>query len=299
MSDIYGLETTQIGHNRSDGDRYLSFSSRFDTLKIKQQGTAQLTNSSRTITIPHNLGYKPFFMVHCQGDPAYAADYGNYQDYFMAPLYSADGHYVIAWADTTNIYIKAGPKFGIVENYYYHYDNYDACFESQNYGHFVGYGAFVGHHDATWGNLDGALRFRFIAETQQATKAEIGFKIATSRNGTVAVRTYGIDEDNTSDFGGNPFGRSRTDANVQNSCDNGITDIWAYEITNIYNEIISRGGWSSNNSMGFLLYNDGNTGTKNIASSLDYQGSYLKVTRLLSETLANLRYTIYYNKIDA
>lgn len=68
---------------------------------------------------------------------------------------------------------------------------------------------------------------------------------------SIYFKVYGIDEDNTGDFG-NPFGRSRTSAE---------SNLYEYEpssrmgcgVTDQVREITTRSGWSSGNAIGFLF----------------------------------------------
>jgi len=162
----------------------------------------------------------------------------------------------------------------------------------------VGNGMAVGRGSSH--DINGAMRFLEVYETSGITLAEVALKIhyPSPRTGSVKVKTYGIDEDNTSDFNGSPFGRNRTSAHVDNTCDNGITDTWGYDVTEIVNEILGRGGWSSGNALGLVFINDANSDNHYIQTYND-TSSYLKITRQSPVQTIYYRYVIFENKLDS
>lgn len=85
MTD-FGIEVSQPGHDvRTASPSNLAFSSKYQTLKIHQQGSGTMTHSGgRTVTINHNLGYVPQFLVHSQLDQySLASDVAD--DYWISP----------------------------------------------------------------------------------------------------------------------------------------------------------------------------------------------------------------------
>lgn len=282
----FGIKISKPGHSVLDLDengenQYLSFSSKYDHLKIARTGSGTFSTGS-SATIAHSLGYPAAFIVYTSTDNVNFTAYGGR-----------------SYIDSTNLVITKDRDQTI--STFYHDSNYDTGFRAQGLTYAVGYGAWVGRNE--WGGgdriFDGALRFTNINITGSVTKAEIGYKISSTRNGTVQVRTKGIAEDNTSDFGGDPFGRPQTSNTVTNSCDNGINDVWAYEVTSLFNEITGRAGWSSGNAMGFLLFDNGTPYGSHIMSSLDYQGTYLRVTNTAPVQTIYYRYVIFSHKLDA
>ena len=166
----------------------------------------------------------------------------------------------------------------MANEYNFSVPNTNSLYETQ----FGTYGAFqVGNDDPLYTNIDGAIRFTGITIAQGATIVEADIKIYESivggGAGSLNYDVYGIDEDNTAEFTSNPFSRSSTTAtyNYQRSLTQGQT--FGSNVTNIVQEIVNRGGWSSGNAMGFKFLNHSSPAdvyvfTSN--SSLNY-GSYL------------------------
>lgn len=105
------------------------------------------------------------------------------------------------------------------------------------------------------------VRFNSVSIPQGATvsSAKITFRAIVNDSNNVLTKIYGIDEDDTADFSTDPTGRTKTTAAVDWDL-NGVTSGNNYDtaaITSIVQEIVDRGGWSSGNDMGFLIYNDG------------------------------------------
>src|SRR3990167_8355684 len=108
MTD-YGIKISQPGKDVFTANpEELVFSSKYKTLKISSRGSGTLTDSARTATIPHGLGYVPFFLVHSQIDPSVGTTslVGNSEDYFISPfrlglavdIWEAENtHDVVAW----------------------------------------------------------------------------------------------------------------------------------------------------------------------------------------------------------
>jgi hypothetical protein len=111
--------------------------------------------------------------------------------------------------------------------------------------------------------LEIAVRFSSVNIPQGSTITSAtlkGYTSVFSSSADMKLKIYGIDEDNTNDFTSDPRSRDRTTYTVD--WDYSWTE-WNYEssytspsIVNIVQEIVSRPGWSSNNSMGFLIKDD-------------------------------------------
>lgn len=291
---IYGMKTSQVGHSvLTAADRYLNFDSRFDTLKIKTQGTSTLTHSTRTRTIAHGLGYVPAFMVHIKvpGTDGYFLSPVQYERTFYGP---PPNNGIISWADSTNIYIKAQDDVGWKKFYT---SSADDCLEGSSA---LGEGtSWVGvGNSGTWGDMRGAIRFNNVTlnQGQAIQEAVLGLNLYNDPSGDVPVTTTGIDEDNTGDFADLNFSRSKTSAYSNETASGSFNagDTWAFGVTSIVQEIIVRGGWSNGNSMGFYLDRNGGASGRYIESYylLD---NYLKVRD--SNDIADIKYTIFYNKL--
>lgn len=76
-----------------------------------------------------------------------------------------------------------------------------------------------------------------------------------SPSGTFNFTIWGINEDNTSSFGSNPFSRDKTSAsnNSSNSDEPNKNTYREYTVTNAVNGVMSRGGWNQGNALGLLL----------------------------------------------
>ena len=301
MAD-YGFKVSQPGYDvKTATPDQLVFSSKYQTLKISSQGSGAIKDSTgRTITIAHNLGYIPIFLVHI-------APYGS-PDYYISPhipyVYNANKD-VTAWADTTNLYIKAGDDYGIVK-YYSEPDQYNYANEDDggyDYGWFE-----TGNND---GVEKGALRFPGV-NTSQGTvvyKAELGIWVY-ERNGTDTVYTtmYGIDEDNTATFdtGTAATARAKTTASINSNYGSASdSQYFGTDVTSLVNEVLTRPGWSSGNAMGFIVDDngtaeggdDGNSVYTDPVYSEDCSVGccYLKIQE--NDTLLNYKFTIYSNKV--
>ena len=113
----------------------------------------------------------------------------------------------------------------------------------------------VGNH--TSDSTDGALRFASIDidKNESIDMAKLIYVYGpVGTSGTWKWKINGIDEDNTAAFSSYPFGRTLTTASA--SFDEGAPTGGGskeIDVKSIVEEITSRGGWSRNNAMGFIL----------------------------------------------
>jgi hypothetical protein len=280
----YGIKVSKPGHDvhfldANNENPNLSFSSKYDVLKIAKMDSGTF-NSGSSATIAHGLGEPKAFIVYLSTDNV------NWSIY--------DGR---SYIDSTNLVITKDR--GVTTNYYYPSSDNDMGrkFGSYWFNNECG----VGKSTDTLTYDYGAIRFLGVSETASIDSASIGFYIdyPSPRGGTVQVKTYGFDEDNTSDVSGDPGGRTRTTAYIQNSCDNGITQVWEFGVTNIFQEIASRGGWSSGNAMGFILTDNGNTTAGQYIRGSYNNGTYLKVIKTAPAQTIYYKYVIFTNKLDS
>lgn len=311
MSKDYGLKVSQPGVDvKTARDDQLVFSSKFQTLHIFQQGAGSVTDSGgRTVTIAHNLGYPPKFLVHTTLDQS---TFGNSSEFFISPFDISGGgisdltedHSVISWVDSTNLYIKFGEGFGWKEFHTGRNGNnyrYDGPFGSYTDAIVNGY-----RLAAPSGSFRSAIRFENVTLSQGASiyAAKMNFYLHSIYGGhDVKITTKGIKETNTSDFGGDPFGRSQTTASVNNQASHSMHagDTWAYGVTSVVQEIINQGGWNSGNALGLFQFDNGtdNSEKNQIEDDIDGVGSvsFTHLSVLLSDTIANYKYTIFLDKI--
>lgn len=98
-------------------DEHLSLKTDFTLLKVHMSGTVQL---GMGVTVAHNLGYKPQFLVYWIGNANMGAlegaclSSGSYFSQF-------DAYTVVAGVDDTNLYID-DPTLGTSALYYIFYE---------------------------------------------------------------------------------------------------------------------------------------------------------------------------------
>lgn len=313
MTNNWGIRISKTGHDvKTEADNFMVFSSKFNTLKVHSRGKGSIYDSTgRTITIPHNLGYVPAFIFHTTPDPYFKKSF-NFADSFsispsngvvsnIAPPYYYEKKTAITWADSTNIYIKLDDAFGYL---YTFTDLQDWNYGQQGQFYYDQIFAVGKKSDGYISN--GAIRFNNVNESGSVYKAELGIHIVEAYSQTVPVKTYGIYETDTSDYVGNPFGRTKTTNYIINSKDGGLGAgaTWRFDVTSIFNEILGISGWSSGNHMGFLCFDNGSTITNlfDSVSYLDgdgtvYNYSLTNLRWLKTDHLADYKYTIFKNPI--
>lgn len=311
MVNDYGIKVSQPGYDVKTCDpQYLVFSSKYPTLRVFTQGNGQILNSTgRTVTITHGLGYVPAFLVHSRVDAIYAAGYFSSDDFFINPLtYPAGGCHierdVVSWADTDKLYIKCEEDFG---NNYYSTGNLGIGGPTTDYSYSLG-GAWGGSGTFAIGrksgeNYEGAIRFRnvTIAKNEAIVSADLLIYCGSvTGNQTIRHRFSGIDEDNTADFSGNPFGRTRTTAGDNFSYTiSGTPTYISVGCQSIIEEITTRAGWASGNAIGFIFKAEGTDSDNNTyittTAAQDWgfycSQSYLKIVKV--DLLTDYKYTIF------
>lgn len=127
--------------------------------------------------------------------------------------------------------------------------------------------------DSATGDVDAAVRFNNVTIAQGATinSATLTLTSTALHSFTYLSKIYGIDEDDTADFSSSPLGRTKTTASVDwdetSMADE--AEIVTPDIKTIVQEIVDRGSWASGNDMGFIIENDGTSGSSN-ADFYDY-----------------------------
>src|SRR3990167_5203724 len=85
MND-YGIKVSEEGINVLTAQPYeLAYSSEFDTLKVFKRGAGVVSitfPTAVTVTIDHELGYRPAFFFFTEVSP----DFGSDNEYFLAPF---------------------------------------------------------------------------------------------------------------------------------------------------------------------------------------------------------------------
>lgn len=299
MTLDYGIKVSKPGYPVTEATPpQLIFSSKYQTFRVQQQGSGTITHTGgRTHTIAHNLGYVPAFIVH--SDVA-SISFGVAGAYYPLPFSQSYGLYmtqynedILVWADSTNLYIKAQNDFG-----YKFFDTNDVAEEDAT-GYWRDYFGF-GRDMPTWGTMHGAMRFGSVTVAKNATiyEAVVGIHVGT-RYGSSNLYSYmwGIDEDNTGDFGSNPLGRTKTDARGRPEANPSSNSDISFGCTAQLQEVVNRGGWSSGNNFGLLFRQEGPDGESPVGNGFlsGSTGHYLKVLDV--NTLLNYKYTIFKDKI--
>jgi len=230
----------------SNDIRDFAFHSDYPMLKLHSIESDSITitggSTSGSVTIPHSLGYVPAFAVYQEG-------YG----WELFP------NGVDSYATSTNIVITKTLDSPYNQTIYTYND-----FLYHYLGSLPDAGVLTGQ--LLGSNYDSFVRFINIALTQGQTITSATFeitKVRTTSTADIKFRTYGIDEDNTADFGGDPSGRSLTTAynqKTQSANTNyfNFSDDWTDQVQ----EIVDKVGWSSGNAMGFKFQQDGTDNNK-------------------------------------
>lgn len=138
--------------------------------------------------------------------------------------------------------------------------------------------AFQVGNDAVFGVSKGAMRFENITVAQGTTvyDAQIFIWVGLKSGSNIKIKMHGIDEDNTSAFGSNPFGRPQTTA--YSLLDDSIPSSgqWrSINATDSINEILARSGWASGNAMGFAFQDNSSSADSWIFDASSNHGSLL------------------------
>ena len=305
----HGIKVSQPGFDvKTATPSQLVFSSKYQTLKVKQQGSGVITHDGgRTATIPHNLGYVPMFLVHTTSDPVYETDFwGDASDFFINPV--SPGVFgacnidraIISWADTANLYIKVRPDFG----WYYSYTRcVGADYADESDGPYTTGYMYFGNW---WGREDGAIRFTNIRlnKNESFYKADLLLYIAVKGGaGDVKAKVYGINEDNTLpyDEGSEAFVRGKTTNFRTWQTGEGAGTTVQIDIADMVGQITSRAGWGSGNAMGWLFFDNETAEDVYIGEAPASCNPYCSPSSmriLKSNTLMDYKYTIYLNEVN-
>jgi len=112
MND-YGIKVSQSGYDVKVANKEnLVFSSQYDTLKLFKSGNGSqevpaadidtLTSGTATVTVAHDLGYKPVFMVFCTSIWRDDTKFSPYAYKGIGAISPDGGQYAV---DTANLYI--------------------------------------------------------------------------------------------------------------------------------------------------------------------------------------------------
>ena len=118
--------------------------------------------------------------------------------------------------------------------------------------------------------VNGAVRFLNVAQSGTILAASLVFTVNNvneAHDQSIKIKARGLDYDNFGELnaGNNPFsGKDYTTANkTQTWGDTHINSSVELSITNIVQEILNRGGWSSGNALALILEDNGTDTDKN------------------------------------
>jgi hypothetical protein len=304
MTKGYGIKISQPGYdvNIATPDQ-LAFSSKYKTLKISSNGSGTVSSSTDggLVTIAHNLGYTPVFLVH--------VDPGQLGNFYIAP-YTPSGifgtTFISAYADNTNLYIKAVADTTTDTYYLDSTVAQSMAREVEGVGYLTG-GWAIGN-DASGNYRYGAVRFLGIDldKSESFTSATLGLYVYYDQygSGPVKMTVWGIDEDNTGacDAGTAATARDKTTAsdNYQATVSQGNT--WSVDVSDQVAEITSRAGWSNSNALGLMFWDNGTDAGKlygqfNIGEGNNYEITNLSILKTIP-TVADYKYTIFLNQLE-
>lgn len=267
-----------------------------DNVVIINAGT-----KTSSVTIPHTLGYVPAFMAFGFNTDPFGRQSPLNQIGMILPVYGNEkfgNPSISAYATNTGITITVT----LPENYgetTYSWDNpVDVFSDKYNARSYT----LIGKRNGT--AVNDAVKFDNVPIDKNTTivsaslqhYAEYSWKSTPAQD--MKIKTYGIDEDNTGDFGSNPMGRSRTSAvTSQNQNVIGGGEFFGTNVKDQVQEIINRNGWSNGNSIGFLIFDDG-TPDGNATEDDSYRNKLDIVVNNGGSLVFDVRIIIFKDKIS-
>lgn len=127
MAD-YGIKVAKSGHDVSEADRYMLFTSKYPMLKLAFSGTGTMSytagNPNVTVEITHNLGYVPICFVSGEyfdvGTETVITRQQNWNRWLYQGVQVADLYYY--YADSTKLYIVLEVATGITDAFSFDLD---------------------------------------------------------------------------------------------------------------------------------------------------------------------------------
>ena len=253
MADI-GLKVVQAGANIDTADvREILMSSQYSMLKYRSDNTASVTlvpgDSDKYAEISHTLGYVPAFIAYIKID--------GVQYFINPPRASGFTSYPYAWASSS--VVRCGYAYSTGAYGQVHVgasDWWDEYYQAISF-------ARIGVDNGS--NIrNAAFRFDGVAlpNATNISSAYLNFEVDAkgAGSGDLKIKTYGIDEDNTSAFNisESPLTRPQTSAfSTQDVSLPPVGEGFGINVTSQTQEIVSRAGWISGNAMGFAIYDNG------------------------------------------
>lgn len=285
-----GIKVSRPGTSAITDDlRDLVLHSNYSMFKYHSDTSPTMTinagDTTKTISFAHGLGYVPAFISYMKSDTEIMM-LPNRRTYYFA---GSDEH-IFSYADATNIYITWKSDTPYNQQIIYASDVWNTYSNDNSY-------LEIGREGST--GYNGAIRFMGVNVSSGDTISYAKIQLVTfwktgSEPSYFRWVNYGIDEDNTSSFN-DPMGRTRTSATSTQTRTVPVNtgDTVEIDAVNMMNEIKSRGGWSSGNAMGFLMFEQDSNNDAAIAAGTN---SYLQFTKSGSMTM-NFRVIVFKDKI--
>jgi hypothetical protein len=232
--------------------------------------TVNIGDTDKYVEFSHDLGYTPAFI-------SYHRD-GDYQ-YFIPTLGRNPNppYYTYAWSNSTKV--RCGISYNSPYGQATINESWSDVFEElYSAFYFFGVGNFDGNSD------NGAIRFTNIDIPQSTSIISAVLNIAVQQKGggtgDMKIKTFGIDEDNTSSFyPDSPMGRTQTSAvTTQNVSLPATGNYFGINVKDQVQEIVNRSGWSAGNAIGFLIYDNGSPTNVYINDDINGINSFLLIT---------------------
>lgn len=289
-----GIKVSKPGESIFSNDiRNLSFHHDYTMLKYHSNTTTTSTlnagDTESSATVSHSLGYVPAFLVYYKRSDESV-------ERLIPDIPYGVGFDLYPWAYATTTGITVG--YSSADPY-----NQISILTTDYYNSSTGRGnVYTGNHPVS-GTLNGAMYFPGVTlnKDQSIVSAGIDYRVYSKGSGTgdVLMRTTGIDEDNTGDFSGYPFGRDQTTASTSQSQSLGSTPFtFEVNVKSQVEEIIARAGWSSGNAMAFLVLDNGSPSDVYVGDGL---GAGIDVSKLIITKTGSLtisfRVIIFKDKI--
>lgn len=292
MAD-FGLKVLKEGADISSTDvRDLLMSSKYSMLKYHSDSTASLTlvpgDTDKYVEVSHGLGYVPAFIA-----------YFKYQgvQYFIPSLPRSGGFSEYAYAWSSSSVVRCGYAFSTGS-----YNRVSATPPADWWDDHYGVNTFVLMGNTVGSGFSGALRFTNVTVPKDASISsavlEIGAEYVGSGTGNIQANVWGIDEDNTGDFGSSPMGRTKTTASTYKVAQMvQAGEYFGIDVKSQVEEITTRASWVSGNAMGFI-YNDAGSASDVFVEDDDYSGIESKLTITYgSNATVEFRVIIFKDKI--
>ena len=129
MAKDYGIKISQTGYNvKTATNKQLAFSSKYKMFKEYLSGTGTLTlpgtDTDASVTINHNLGYRPAFFVFVDSSDIMDVISTNLRGVYRIPMRTSRNFYhlyAVSGVNTLSIKVRNSPASGVAKSFTYKY----------------------------------------------------------------------------------------------------------------------------------------------------------------------------------